>query len=277
VFPYYWCNPGPPGSNSTYINSDGVQEARAEYQDASWDAQSQKCTWTEYLEEKLTNEGIGACNAGPCCEGRSMCENNGDRWFDSSCMCAPSPLYLLFDGPWSSALTSAEDGVPFVMRPGTPLNMVGWTKANSRSSGLLVRDRDGNGRIDSGAELYGGATPQPTPPGQPRHGFTALGPEDADGNGWIDKHDPAYELMAVWFDINHNGVSDTGELVGLAAAGIKTLGVSYQTFERTDSNGNTFAFVSDMIVRKKGREYRGTVYDVYPSMAPIQEPRLARH
>ncbi|MBI5781920.1 MAG: hypothetical protein HZA65_09720 [Rhodocyclales bacterium] len=55
--------------------------------------------------------------------------------------------------------------------------------------GFLVFDRDGNGRVDDGRELFGPSTGD---------GFGELAALDADGNGWIDENDPAWSQLYVW-------------------------------------------------------------------------------
>jgi hypothetical protein len=50
-------------------------------------------------------------------------------------------------------------------------------------------DRDGDGVINDGSEMFGNATPQPQPPaGTLRNGFLALAQYD-EGNGTLDTHD----------------------------------------------------------------------------------------
>lgn len=56
-------------------------------------------------------------------------------------------------------------------------------------SGFLALDRDGDGRIKDGRELFGALSGQ---------GFADLAKLDADGNGWIDEADPAFAQLGVW-------------------------------------------------------------------------------
>jgi hypothetical protein len=56
-------------------------------------------------------------------------------------------------------------------------------------SAYLAIDKNGNGRIDSGAELFGPASGS---------GFTELASLDADHNGWIDAGDPAFSQLRLW-------------------------------------------------------------------------------
>jgi hypothetical protein len=56
-------------------------------------------------------------------------------------------------------------------------------------SAYLALDKNANGAIDSGAELFGPATGS---------GFAELAAYDADGNGWIDEGDAVYSQLRVW-------------------------------------------------------------------------------
>ena len=56
-------------------------------------------------------------------------------------------------------------------------------------SGFLAFDRNNNGRIDDGTELFGPAT---------NHGFAELARLDSDGNGWLDEADTQFKFLSVW-------------------------------------------------------------------------------
>ena len=58
-----------------------------------------------------------------------------------------------------------------------------------KGSGFLALDRDGDGRIGDGSELFG------TKSGD---GFKDLAAFDEDGNGWIDENDSIYSKLKVW-------------------------------------------------------------------------------
>lgn len=96
---------------------------------------------------------------------------------------------------------------------------VSWV---SPGDGLLSLDRNGNGIIDSGKELFGdqhGA----------QDGFEELAKFDNDGNGAIDKNDAVFDKLILWQDYNQNGQSESNELGSLSQYGISHISLNKDT------------------------------------------------
>ena len=112
------------------------------------------------------------------------------------------------------------------------------------TDGLLALDRNGNGTIDSGAELFGTATKLAN--GQnASNGYEALAQLDANGDGVIDSKDAAYSQLKVWVDENGDGVSQSGELKSLASLDIASVSVNGDKTSAKD-NGNWIGMQSTM-------------------------------
>jgi hypothetical protein len=111
----------------------------------------------------------------------------------------------------------------------------GWIKSDD---GLLVLDRNGNGTIDGGAELFGDNTPGAA--GTPvANGYIALQAQDSNSDGQINNQDASYTQLRVWRDLNQDGISQAGELQTLGQAGIASIGVAGTTTNINLGNGNT--------------------------------------
>jgi len=128
--------------------------------------------------------------------------------------CSPSPILINFENAGNNDhLTAERVGVWFDLNAtGTPVHTA-WTSAESRV-GFLVRDLDGNGAIDSGAELFGTATIKRDGT-RAQNGFEALRDVDDNRDGRLDRKDMVYGQLRVWFDLNHNGRSERSELFTL--------------------------------------------------------------
>jgi hypothetical protein len=147
-------------------------------------------------------------------------------------------------------LTSVADGVQFDINADGHTEQVAWTQANSDDA-FLAMDRNGNGQIDNGSELFGNYTPTvPASSADPirraANGFEALkyaqrpayGPSVLDDQ--IDGQDAPFAALVFWRDGNHNGISEADELTPVAVAGLVSISTDYKESRRVDRHGNEF-------------------------------------
>jgi hypothetical protein len=158
------------------------------------------------------------------------------------------------------------------MASGKPPQLA-WSAAGSEV-GLLALDRNGNGKIDNGSELFTGISPQgvaaplrsgsATPAlsqsamgtatsggarqGEPKSvtrkaGLAALAFFDepansGNGDGKIDAQDAVYSRLLIWVDKNHDGISQPDELFTLAQLGITSISLNPERAGWKDAFGN---------------------------------------
>lgn len=155
-----------------------------------------------------------------------------------------SPLLIDTDGD-GFQLTNPRNGVAFDLDADGDLEQVGWTKANSDDVWLAM-DRNGNGRIDDGSELFGNNTPvYPSGPVvTASNGFDAA--QFLEGSCYggglrdsrLDRNDAAFTRLLLWRDANHNGISEQDELTPAAQSAIQAISLQY-TIENTVKRKNT--------------------------------------
>lgn len=136
------------------------------------------------------------------------------------------------------SLTDLAGGVFFNIAS-TGVRKVSWTAPDSDDA-FLALDRNGNGTIDSGLELFGNATPQAD--SWAPNGFRALASLDANADGVVDRNDPVFAQLLLWRDSNHNGLSDAGELLSVALTDITAFETNYKTSKDVDGYGNLFRY-----------------------------------
>ena len=141
-----------------------------------------------------------------------------------------------------------------------------WT-AGRTFDALLCLDRNNNGRVDSGAELFGNYTPL-IDGSTSENGYIPLAEFDlvalgGNENGFIDTEDVIYDELRLWIDWNHNGISERREFLSLAEAGITRIGLRYRTSRRTDRHGNEFRYISRAWILVNGRERPTWTSDVF--------------
>lgn len=161
---------------------------------------------------------------------------------------AVCPLILDLDGD-GVGITPVEQGVFFDHNGDGFAELSAWTSA---SDGFLVRDRNGDGKITSGDELFGDQT-RMLDGRWGQNGFDVLAEYDDNQDGRIDAQDALWSELRVWVDANRDGVSQLPEIRSLAETGVASIGIAYTpssdgtalqgTFTKTD--GSTGHSVDD--------------------------------
>jgi hypothetical protein len=167
-----------------------------------------------------------------------------------------SPLVLDLDGDGVET-TAINNGAYFDHDASGFAESTGWVSADD---GLLALDRNGDGRISDGTELFGNQTLFPDG-SQAGNGFQALTQWDGNGDGRIDANDAVWSQLQIWRDQNEDGYSEAGELYSLSDFGIVSLDTGY-------SDATVFVDAQGNEHRQQGGFTRadgitGTVTDVW--------------
>ena len=156
-----------------------------------------------------------------------------------------SPVLLDINGD-GFAMTDYYQGVPFDISGRGTTTQISWTTAGTDDA-WVVLDRNHNGKIDDGTEMFGDASAQPIVPAAQRNGFSSLAVFDqsqngGNGDGKINKQDRIYNDLRLWRDNNHNGISESNEMFKLKDLDVRAIFLDYRESRRTDQYGNRFRF-----------------------------------
>jgi len=203
-------------------------------------------------------------------DGDQDCLPNGSSEdVDEGCVDGDSPI-VIDVGRNGYKLTSVDDGVFFDLDADGVAERVSWTDPASDDAWLAM-DRNRNGRIDDGRELFGNQTP--AYPDQQMllsaHGFDALkfleGPDfgRSDGNTLIEPRDSVFSGLLLWHDRNHNGISEPNELQSAAQAGLAAISTDSELSKLRDRHGNEFRQKGRLWWNVGNRLVEDIVYDVW--------------
>jgi hypothetical protein len=173
-----------------------------------------------------------------CWEGAITCELAGGVPFEDDSGCweggetESTPLVLRFDrqpvryAP-SSSVGFDIDGEGVCDSFDWPMPETPW----------LALDRDGNGAIDAGSELFGSGTIL-SGGERARNGFAALAELDSDGDGSISSADARWDELLLWGDHDGDRVGSGLELQRLSSEGLVRIDLDYAIDKLCDLRGN---------------------------------------
>lgn len=156
---------------------------------------------------------------------------------DMSWDAAITPIAIDLDGNGIHTIARADFQGKFDLLGTGNAIQSGWL---SGGDAFLSIDANGNGRIDDISELFGGAAKG--------SGFAKLASFDSNGDGVVDARDTQFEALTLWRDVNGNGLTDTGELLTLAEAGVTALHTGFEELAFLDANNNLHLERSTAIV-----------------------------
>lgn len=166
--------------------------------------------------------------------------DEGYYWDEFSTSCQPSsPIILSLGRSQRFELTDAAHGVNFDLNNDGIPERIGWT-AKGADLAFLAWDRDGDGMITNGSELFGDATVAGV-----HNGFAALKRladlETGGDAGNLSADHPLAAKLVLWTDTNHDGISQPSEMVPLTSR-VTMIGFDYRVSERRDGFGNKFRY-----------------------------------
>ncbi|MCA9657198.1 MAG: calcium-binding protein [Myxococcales bacterium] len=189
-----------------------------------------------------------------------VCTFDGERlarysWSEEDCI---TPLVVAFD---DAPLTYEPAGAAaFDISGRGECLSTDWPSAP-----WLALDRDGDGVITDGRELFGDGT-RLAAGGLADHGFAALAELDSDGDGAITAADPAFAELVLWSDSDGDRRGELRELTPIADAGLVAIRLDYVDRVDCDARGNCGKQRARFDFRDGAGAMRsGEVVDVYLS------------
>ena len=224
--------------NKFFLRVWARQQSGAECVQLSMSQDLKQCAAVQCTAAGGSGGGTSGCTGG----GTKTTLAGGNTGGDGG-TCSVSPVIVDTQGEGFS-LTSAAAGVVFDIRADGHPVQIAWTARGSHNA-FLALDRNHNGLIDDGSELFGNFTFQSHSPNP--NGFLALAEFDkpnngGNGDGMIDERDSVYSQLLLWIDENHDGISQPIELHKLSEFGIHSISLQYVESRREDDFGNQFRY-----------------------------------
>jgi uncharacterized repeat protein (TIGR01451 family) len=174
------------------------------------------------VDSDVTGDGVALTNLTKT-DATTLTSGENDMTWDA----AITPIAIDLNGDGVHTVARNASMAAFDLLGNGKAIQSGWLSADD---GFLAVDTNGNGRIDSIGELFGGSGKGA--------GFAKLASYDSNGDGVVDAHDAAFAELRIWRDANGNHATDAGELITLAQAGVVALTVAHVDVPFVDAQGN---------------------------------------
>lgn len=191
-------------------------------------------------------------------EGKDITHNGQEMKVVDSLFRYGSPLVLDLKGD-GFEFSSIEDGTQFDLNGDGRKQNISWlAKQDSFDNAFLVLDKNGDGQVNSGKELFGDQNGS-------ADGYKELAKYDSNNDGKIDAQDDVYEKLELWADMNGNGVVDEGEMKGLKEMGVNSISTQNQgqLGEKFDEHGNDISLTGDFEIMVDGQSQTRQSMDVF--------------
>ena len=158
------------------------------------------------------------------------------------------PIVFDLDGDGIETVGVGKSGVMFDQDGDGRRTLTGWVNPDD---GFLVFDRNGDGLISDGREMFGNNTysydgqgyyvdgfENAGSLGKCETGYEALAQEDTNGDGVLNHLDRNWNDFRIWRDLNQDGVSQANELFTLEDLGIAEINIDHTNGMTVQGDGN---------------------------------------
>lgn len=166
-------------------------------------------------------------------------QSNADDYNGAS-ECPPKDPLIIDLGQEGVELTTIENGVNFDLDCNGFSERTVWIDTED---GFLAFDRNNNGKIDNGKELFGDGV-ELSDGRISENGFEVLAELDSNNDGIVDCNDDEFNKLLIWIDYNHNGISESNEIITAQEKGVVSINLSYDT--QVDEDNTTILKMSDI-------------------------------
>jgi hypothetical protein len=157
--------------------------------------------------------------------------------------CSPIVVDTKSDG---IKLGPAGRGVSFDVNADGYPDYVQWVRPGGDEA-FLTLDRNGNGLVDDGSELFGVGTPLMIEGGPAPNGFVGLAQYDqvalgGNDDGLISSADDIWPHLSMWVDTNADAVATRNEMRRPGQLGFRSFGTIPEVRRHVDEAGNLLPY-----------------------------------